>query len=69
VLGRGNSLKWLERAFFRRKSPLHRSEHVLTHFLRQEKGRAQAAQIFSGKFDLVKRFSVTGSPKIELRWR
>ncbi len=46
-------------AFFRRKSPLQRSEHVFTlsqsraHFLRHAKGRAHASQIFSGKLDLV----------------
>jgi hypothetical protein len=46
-------------AFRRRKSPLQRSEQVFTlsqsraHFLRHAKGRAQAAQIFSGNVDLV----------------
>jgi transposase len=43
----------------RRNAPLHRSEQVFTssqsraHFLRHANGRPQAAQIFSGRLDLV----------------
>lgn len=54
---------------FRRNSPLQRSEQVLTlsqsraHFLRQAKGLPQAAQVFSGRFDLEWRLSVTGLPE------
>lgn len=48
----------------RRRSPLHRSEQVLTlsqsraHFFRQAKGRPQAAQIFFGRLDLSVRLDV-----------
>lgn len=49
----------------RRRSPLHRSEQVLTpaqsraHFFRQAKGLPQAAQIFCGRLDLSVRLRVT----------
>ena len=54
--------------FFRRRSPLQRSEQVLTssqtraHFRRQSNGRPQAAQVFCGRLALVYFFAVTGPP-------